>query len=181
VSPSLNILASLRVDNQDATVPPFVRSEWSEWGDSDGDCQDTRAEVLQDESLIGVTFRDPGGCVVASGQWRSYATGEDMFDASDVDIDHLVPLANAHRAGGWQWSRERRGAFANDLSDAAHLMALDLRSNRTKQDKGPDAWRPQVRGQWCWYAESWARIKTRWDLSVTAVEYAALVEMLVTC
>src|SRR5687768_4252779 len=34
----------------------FKRNEWGNWKDADNDCQDTRVEVLQRDSLIPVTF-----------------------------------------------------------------------------------------------------------------------------
>ena len=67
----------------------------------------------------------------------SYYDGLTFASRGKLDIDHVVPLANAWRAGAKKWSDDRRRAFANDLDDS-QLIAVSAKSNRCKGDQGPD-------------------------------------------
>ena len=146
-------------------IPVYNRAEWDSWIDADGDCQDTRQEVLIEESLIAVTL-DTRGCRVIAGLWRDEYTSLVYVDPADLDIDHRVPLANAHRSGGWSWSESRKRAYANDLTDPDHLIAVSASANRSKGDRGPEAWKPPLRQGWCHYATTWLAVKQRWMLSI---------------
>jgi hypothetical protein len=157
-------------------IPAYSRDQWQHWIDEDGDCQDTRHEVLIEESLIAPTL-DTRGCRVVSGMWRDEYTGGIFRDPSELDIDHRVPLANAHRSGGWAWDAERKRAYANDLQDSTQLVAVSASANRSKSDRGPDAWRPPLRESWCHYATTWRAVKQRWSLVISAQEETALREM----
>jgi hypothetical protein len=151
------------------------------WIDADGDCQNTRAEVLIAESQAPVTFTRPSDCTVATGLWTDPWSGITTRTAHAFDIDHTVPLANAWRSGAWGWSPARRVAYANDLADPGHLIAIDASENREKGDDGPEAWRPPNPRSWCRYAITWDRIKAKWHLTATPAEWAALVLMAATC
>lgn len=158
----------------------YQRSEWEHWIDADRDCQTTRQEVLIAESRVPVTL-SADGCRVIAGEWESYYDGEIVTTPSRLDVDHLIPLAVAHRSGGSQWSDERKRDYANDLEAPEHLVAVTARSNRQKGDRGPDAWRPERTEAWCRYGSAWASVKFVWNLSSTESERNAVLEMLVTC
>ena len=133
------------------------------------------------ESLVPVTYRSERQCRVDAGQWFGAFTGTTVTDASELDVDHLVPLANAHQSGGWAWTPERKREYANSLEDPDHLIAVTAGANRAKGAKAPDEWRPPDESYWCEYALDWIRIKRTWGLTVTPAEAEALREMLGAC
>jgi hypothetical protein len=132
------------------------------------------------ESASSVFLND-SGCLIAGGSWFGAFTGTWFTDPSDLDIDHFVPLANAHRSGGWAWGADTKQRYYNDLSDPSHLIAVSASANRSKGSRGPEDWRPPDSSYWCTYADTWADIKIRWSLTVTATELVALEDMLATC
>ena len=93
----------------------------------------------------------------------------------------MVPLANTHRSGAWEWSPERKRMYANYLDDPNHLIAVTARANRSKGARSPEEWQPPDPFYWCRYAVDWITIKHRWDLAATAAEFAALEDLLDTC
>ncbi len=162
--------------------PDYDRDEWHpRWRDNDRDCQDTRQEVLTSESTLPVTYTTAEECRVAVGEWHGEYTGLVFTDPGGLDVDHLVPLANAHRSGGWAWDMVRKEAYANDLSYEGHLIAVQNSANRSKGSDGPEEWRPEVEAYWCQYATHWVTIKSAWGLTATQAEAEALREMLETC
>ena len=162
-------------------TPVYDRAEWRHWIDEDSDCQDTRQEVLIEEATSSVTYADSRQCRVASGTWTGPYTGEEFTDPGRLDIDHMVPLANAHKSGGWAWSEEKKRQYANDLSYHGHLIAVQASANRSKGSKGPEQWKPPDQGYWCQYAIDWTTVKARWELFASEAEAASLSEMLEDC
>ncbi len=116
-----------------------------------------------------------------TGKWTDPWSGVVTTVAHDFQIDHTVPLANAWRSGAWSWTRARRVAYANDLADTDHLVAIATSENESKGDSGPDAWRPPARTSWCRYAVDWDHIKAKWHLTATSGEWTALEQMAGTC
>jgi hypothetical protein len=179
-----SVLALLAVDD-DPHTEGYSRDDWGGWSDDDGDCLNTRHEVLMAEATASPFLRDDG-CMVTGGRWLAAFTGTIVEDPRSLDVDHFVPLANAHRSGGWDWTRDTKRRYANDLTDPRHLIAVTASANRSKGDRGPDEWPgdrypdfdPSYR---CRYADTWADIKLRWSLTVTSTELAALADMLATC
>jgi len=52
----------------------------------------------------------------------------------DIEIDHVVSLSEAHYAGAWRWSPEKKEAFANDRGNHAPACAS---VNRSKGSSNP--------------------------------------------
>jgi hypothetical protein len=115
VAESLERLTALMVADPDPTRRPYDRDAYQPggWADFNGDCITTRHDVLIRDSQIPVTF-DPTGCRVETGQWIDAFTTDLLETADEATIDHHVPLAEAHRAGAWQWDNDTKIRFAND-------------------------------------------------------------------
>ena len=91
---------SITVSPVPPDIPECHRSEWNHRNNEDGDCQDARQEVLASESVVEVTFESDRNSRVASGGWYGAFTGNYIDAPGELDIDHLVPLKNAHDSGG---------------------------------------------------------------------------------
>jgi len=176
-----SLLDEISISINQGDIPNYERSDWKHWTDSDNDCQNTRHEVLIEESSKEVEFKDDKYCQVLKGVWIDLFTGKEYSDPSKLDIDHMVPLKNVHISGGWDWSSKRKELYANDLNESNHLIAVSASANRSKGSKGPEDWRPSNKDYWCEYATDWMSIKIKWELTVTNREFNALTEMLNTC
>lgn len=146
----------------------YDRDEFTHWVDANRDCQDTRAEVLVLES----EKRARGGCTIHRGKWRSYYDRRTHRDAGKLDVDHLVPLAEAWDSGARGWSSTTRRRFANDLGDGRALVAVTSGVNRSKSDRDPAEWLPRY-GK-CRYVRDWVAVKLRWSLRVDRAEKRTL-------
>jgi hypothetical protein len=153
----------------------YDRDKFPHWARTGDNC-DVRDSVLKRDGRK-VKF---SGCNVVAGTWHSIYDGRTVDSPDGVDIDHVVPLANAWRSGASAWAEEKREEFANDL-DRPQLVAVSSASNRSKGDQDPSGWKPTVRSEWCVYATDWISVKSYWKLSVTSAEKAALADMLEEC
>lgn len=170
-----------RVDPRAPNAPPYDRREWRHWIDADHDCQDTRQEVLIAESEVPVEFADARHCRVRRGRWTCPYTGRVVTDPAELDIDHLVPLENAHSSGGWQWSTDKKRDYANDLDDPEHLVAVVSSANRAKGSKGPAEWLPPNAAFVCDYVRDWQAVKSRWSLPMNPVEQRRVQAIIAAC
>ncbi|NAS23612.1 DUF1524 domain-containing protein [Herbidospora sp. NEAU-GS84] len=138
---------------------------------------DTRQRVLLRSDLSPGTGEECGG---TEGRWYSPYDDRTLTDTAHLDVDHVVPLANAWISGAWRWSPARRHAFAHDLT-RPELVAVSEAVNLAKGGHSPANWRPPVRAYWCVYARDWITVKHHYRLSVTPREKSALRDMLGTC
>jgi len=157
---------------------PYNRKDWPHWIDADRDCQNTRQELLIATSRKPVEFKDSKHCTVISGEWYGVYTGKTFTKASDVDVDHIVPLAHAHRHGAENWTKEQRKAFANDFEN---LLVVSDSINKSKSDKAPHEWLPPLKSYWCEYGKRWERIKEKYRLWYSSQERITLNQLAETC
>jgi len=155
----------------------YNRALFKHWIDADKNGCNTRAEVLIEEAI---TKPKVGAkCTLTGGKWLSAYDGKSVSKASDLDVDHMVPLAEAWRSGAWKWSSAKRQAYANDLDDARALIAVTLSTNRSKGDKDPALWMPSI--DQCTYTQNWISIKFKYSLTVDAKEAIKLNSLINSC
>ena len=159
---------------------PYDRNLYKHWIDADADCQDTRQEVLIKYSLEPPELTQDG-CRVRSGLWICPYTGASVTAPSKLDIDHLIPLAEAHRSGSAGWGSEQRLAFANDLFHEAALLPVTASANRSKGSRDPASWLPLNKQFHCEYVKSWVIIKATYNLSMDTEERDAISTVLMGC
>ncbi|MEU9870089.1 HNH endonuclease family protein [Actinomadura sp. NPDC048021] len=154
----------------------YDRSLFPHWITISGTCN-TRETVLKRD---GTNVTTDSACAATSGRWFSPYDGATWTQASDLDIDHMVPLSEAWASGAWSWTTSRRQSFANDLA-GPQLWAVTDNVNQAKSDKDPAEWQPSVTSFRCTYARAWIQVKWSWGLTVDSSERSALTTMLGTC
>ncbi|MEV6332245.1 DUF1524 domain-containing protein [Streptomyces sp. NPDC051909] len=152
----------------------YTRDKFKHWNAgldlSDG-CN-TRNEVLLAEAIEVPTVG--AGCKLSGGLWKSYYDEQLVDDPGKLDIDHMVPLAEAWDSGASAWTPKRREAYANDQDATTSLVAVTARSNRQKADQDPQSWLPPAPEAVCRYLSEWAATKLRWSLSADQGEIDTL-------
>lgn len=153
----------------------YSRSSFKHWIDEDGDCLNTRQEVLQKESLEPVKIE---GCRVIQGKWYGEYGGEYYTNPSELDIDHIVPLKEAYESGADKWTPKKRKQFSNDYEN---LIAVDRSLNRQKGAKDPAEWLPPRTEYLCEYIERWVYIKSKYKLEIDTIEQKKVEEIQENC
>ncbi|HEY0697617.1 MAG TPA: HNH endonuclease family protein [Micromonospora sp.] len=166
--PLRTMVANLPVASEVRTG--YSRDLFPHWIDADGDGCNTRYEVLIAEAVSSPSVGS--GCYLTGGRWYSYYDGAYWTITSDLDIDHMVPLAEAWDSGARNWTTSRRQAFANDLGDARSLVAVTDNVNQAKGDQDPATWMPTY--DKCRYLREFVAVKLRWRLTVDSAERSAL-------
>lgn len=175
--PLLQSVRALRVGEE--RPDGYERDMFLHWIDGDGDGCDTRAEVLFSEAVeVPQVDKD---CKLSGGAWFSPYDQVRVTNAGDLDVDHVVGLAEAWQSGADTWISEQRRAFANDLDDPRTLVAVTASVNRSKNSYDPAEWLPPVSAARCVYISDWVAVKTRWDLAVDQKEKDVLLQWANTC
>ncbi|MFF8918656.1 HNH endonuclease family protein [Streptomyces sp. NPDC015032] len=154
----------------------YSRDKFPHWITQSGACN-TREVVLERD---GTNVTQDSNCATVSGSWYSEYDGATWTAASDLDIDHMVPLAEAWRSGASSWTTAQRQAYANDLT-RPQLIAVTDNVNQAKGDKDPAKWLPPRTAYQCTYARAWVHVKHYYDLTVDSAEKSALQSVLNNC
>ncbi|MEU2020722.1 HNH endonuclease family protein [Streptomyces sp. NPDC016469] len=154
----------------------YSRDKFPHWITQSGACN-TREVVLKRD---GTNVSQDSSCAATSGSWYSEYDGATWTVASDLDIDHMVPLAEAWRSGASSWTTAQRQAYANDLT-RPQLIAVTDNVNQSKGDQDPASWMPPRAAYKCTYVRAWVHVKHYYKLSVDSAEKSALQSALSGC
>ncbi|KAJ7690330.1 hypothetical protein B0H17DRAFT_591010 [Mycena rosella] len=160
----------------DSNVPAYSRDLFKTWDIISGTC-DTRETVLKRDGTDVVTNT---ACAATSGNWVSPYDGVATTLASDLDIDHVVPLKEAWLSGARDWTAAQREAYANDLT-RPQLVAITDNLNESKGDKDPSGFVPPLASYVCTYIRAWITVKHFYALTIDSAEKTALTKYINAC
>jgi hypothetical protein len=163
-TPANELLASLKVEPEHARTG-YDRALFPHWDDVDHNRCDTRCDVL-------ATQRRPDGTWLS--QWDGYVTSI----PGELDIDHVVALAEAWDSGAARWTAAQRDEFADF---APNLLAVTASENLRKSDRDASEWFPARSEANCLWSSTVVRVKAAWGLSVDQAEHDALANLVRTC
>ncbi|PPR04758.1 hypothetical protein CVT24_007113 [Panaeolus cyanescens] len=162
----------------DSNVPAYNRNFFKTW--------DIISDKVINSMYAAVLIRDGTGvvtdssCKPTSGNWVSPYDGVPTNLASDLDIDHLVPLKEAWLSGARDWTNATREAFANDLT-RPQLVAVTDNLNESKGDRDVTHFLPPLASYVCTYVLAWVQVKHFWNLTIDAAEQVTLQTQLAKC
>ena len=155
----------------------YVRTKFKHWSDLDKNGCNTRNDVIIAEAKVKPTVEK--GCKIVGGSWYSAYDGLTVDKFSALDVDHMVPLAEAWDSGASSWTPDRRQIYANDMGDPVSLIAVTAATNRSKSDQDPSEWLPAK--DVCTYIYNWVQVKVRWSLAVDDKELKAIKDSSAKC
>ncbi|MFI7501170.1 HNH endonuclease family protein [Streptomyces sp. NPDC049687] len=131
---------------------------------------DTRNDLIHRDGE-NLRFRSGSDCVVIAMTLHDPYTGTTIEwrkqQASEVQIDHVVPLSYSWQMGSSRWPKSKREQFANDV---LNLIPVQGRANSAKGDSGPASWLPPDKQVRCSYAIRFAQVVLKYDLAVTTAD-----------
>lgn len=177
-------LENLKISN--AEEAEYKPGEWNIWANTGGNCT-TRGDVLKAQGKnVTTKDNDPASCSITTGIWTSVYDGKTIIATPEntpnsirqnVAVDHIIPPEYANVHGGKDWDNAKKEAFANDTTQ---LLAVSAESAKTKNNQSPAGYMPQPSEQ-CHYSQLWIDTATKYNLSITQADKAALQKGLETC
>lgn len=144
---------------------------------------DTRNDVLRRDLHDTVIRPGTHGCLVESGTLLDPYSGETLEfvrgpRSAEIQIDHVVALADAWQKGAQAWDEDTRRDFAND---PANLLAVRGDLNQQKGAGDAATWLPPDTSFRCDYVSRIIGVKATYGLWVTEAEQEALSRELMRC
>lgn len=161
----------------------YERELFEQWVDLDGSGCTARHKVLAAQATsLAVTHRSLTGtpnCVVYEGEWELLFDGSrHVGRAADIDVDHVVALAEAWDSGAHSWDATQRRTFAND---PLNLMVANRQVNKDKADLDAGDWKPSDPRSGCVTAAKMVLTKLRYELAVDSAERRGLIALSRSC
>jgi hypothetical protein len=159
----------------------YAREQFGQaWFDADRNGCDTRNDILR-RDLVDRQMKN--WCKVLAGTrdpdpYTGHSIRFVIGGPSEIDVDHVVALADAWQKGAAAWPPGIRLAFAND---PLALLAVDAHTNRSKGDGDAATWLPPNRSYRCAYVARQVAVKAKYGLWVTTAERDAMVRVLSQC
>lgn len=155
----------------------FNAADWPYDEDFDGDCQNTRNEILAVTSRAPVRYTNPRNCEARTGEWFDEYTGELFTVAAQLELDHIIPLRYAHNVGGDAWPPGKKVAFAND---PMNLILTERREANRKNERGPSRYLPREEYR-CDYVRQWQAIAEKYELRLATQDSNRITVILRDC
>ncbi|WP_307717822.1 HNH endonuclease family protein [Streptomyces sp. V4I23] len=137
---------------------------------------DTRNDLIRRDGQ-NLRFRSGSDCVVIAMTLHDPYTGTAIEwrkqQASEVQIDHVVPLSYSWQMGSSRWAKSKREQLANDV---LNLIPVQGRANSAKGDSGPASWLPPDKRIRCAYAVRFAQVSLKYGLPVTTADEAMMLK-----
>lgn len=174
----INLRTQVVVQEKTEPAEPYNRRQhFGAWVRATGCLNVRNAVLLRDAKDHSVEFFPDNNCRVKSGVWFDPFSNDFIFNASEIEIDHIIPLKNAYESGAAEWTKERRCHFSNFLWDGSHLLPVFWIENRKKGDSDPSEYVPPSPVFRCKYLHLWMRIKATWDLALTPEEMQSIEQL----
>ncbi|WP_411373511.1 HNH endonuclease family protein [Arthrobacter sp. MPF02] len=180
---ALDALEKLPVKGR-AAQTGYNREDFGQaWLDVDRNGCDTRNDILR-RDLEDVVFSEGSACRVAAGRFHEPYTSQIVEfrrgaeSSRAVQIDHVVPLADAWQKGAQRLTPAQRQRLAND---PMNLIAADGPSNQQKGAGDAATWLPKNKAIRCHYIARQITVKAAYSLWVTEAEKDAMKRVLAAC
>ena len=184
-------LAVVEYDN--SCTGSYDRDEWKHWssvgpedGEPPGTNLNTRHNELRKESLTAVTYSDSNRSVI-SGLWDLVYVEGTTTEPSDLDAEHVLPLANVHvRAcsAGIVLTESEKKVIAND---PVLVFVTDDGANQSRGAKSwaaspyGDGWFPPNANVHCDWLQIQIQLLNKYSLPVSAEEKSVAKTKLENC
>ena len=168
-------------DEENLNITYDRDNDYPTWQDWDNDCQNNRHEVLINEHIDNdenhPLVLSSNSCFVNSGKWFDPYDNLYYYNSSEVQIDHVVALYEAHKSGAWSFPSARKLKFANNIEFDDLLIAVGASSNSKKSAYDPSEWVPSNSAYICEYIQKWLNIKSEFRLSLDQDERNSIEEI----